>query len=195
MEQDTYLEEAIGEEAETIKPVKNPVGRPTLYKPEYARQAQKLSKMGATDVEMAQFFEVSVDTLYQWANVYEDFSEARKIGKEACDNRIERSLYQKAIGFTREAEKVVIIDDVPVRVKYQEYVPPSDTAMIFWLKNRRRHEWRDRHEIEHGRVGEFDKMSDRELIEFIEVEAREIGVSPEAPALPPPTKGRRRKPV
>lgn len=189
MDQTPYLEEAQGEEAQIVSPSK--VGRPSLYKPEYAKQAYKLCQMGATDIELARFFEVSPETIYQWANVYEEFAESKKVGKAACDNRVERSLYQKAIGFTREAEKVVIIDDVPVKVKYEEYVPPSDTAMIFWLKNRRRHEWRDRHEIEHGRVGEFDKMSDRELLEFIEVEAREIGISPEQAALPPPKKSRR----
>lgn len=191
MAQDSYIEEAAGEEAQIIST--RPVGRPTKYNPDYAKQAYKLCQMGATDIELAKFFEVHLDTIHEWSNVYEEFSEARKVGKEACDNRVERSLYQKALGFTREAEKVVIIDDVPVKVRYEEYVPPSDTAMIFWLKNRRRHEWRDRHEVEHGRVGEFDAMSDRELLEFIEVEAREIGISPEAIQLPPPKKSRRKQ--
>ena len=192
MAQDTYIEEAEGQEADIV-PAKRPVGRPTLYKPEYAEQAYKLCQLGATDIELAKFFNVSLDTIHEWSNVNEEFSESRKVGKKACDDRVERSLYQKALGFTREAEKVVIIDDVPVKVKYEEYVPPSDTAMIFWLKNRRKDQWRDRHEIEHGRVGEFDKMSDRELFEFIEGEAREIGISPETPALPPPKKSRRGK--
>ena len=192
MAQDTYIEEAEGQEADIV-PAKRPVGRPTLYKPEYAEQAYKLCQLGATDIELAKFFNVSLDTIHEWSNVNEEFSESRKVGKKACDDRVERSLYQKALGFTREAEKVVIIDDVPVKVKYEEYVPPSDTAMIFWLKNRRKDQWRDRHEIEHGRVGEFDKMSDRELFEFIEGEAREIGISPEVAALPPPKKSRRGK--
>ena len=192
MAQDSYIEEAEGQEADIV-PAKRPVGRPTLYKPEYAEQAYKLCQLGATDIELAKFFNVSLDTIHEWSNVNEEFSESRKVGKKACDDRVERSLYQKALGFTREAEKVVIIDDVPVKVKYEEYVPPSDTAMIFWLKNRRKDQWRDRHEIEHGRVGEFDKMSDRELFEFIEGEAREIGISPEVAALPPPKKSRRGK--
>jgi hypothetical protein len=135
--------------------------------------------MGATDQELAKFFEVSLDTIHEWSNVNEEFSESRKVGKDACDNRVERSLYQKAMGFYRKAEKIVLIEDVPTVVHYQEYVPPSDTAMIFWLKNRRRDKWRDRQEIEHGRVGEFDRMSDQELVEFIEAEAFEISRSPE----------------
>ena len=161
------------------KPSKHPGGRPTLYKPEYAKQVAKLCQMGATDEEIAKFFEVRVSTIHLWSNAHSEFMEAKKIGKDACDNRVERSLYQKAMGFYREAEKVVLIDDVPTIVKYQEYVPPSDTAMIFWLKNRRKDKWRDRTEVEHGRVGEFDRMSDRELIEFIEAEAFEISRSPE----------------
>ncbi len=35
-----------------------PVGRPTKYKEEYAFQAEKLCRLGATDKEMADFFNI-----------------------------------------------------------------------------------------------------------------------------------------
>ena len=35
-------------------------------------------------------------------------------------------------------------DGEPVEVPYREHVPPSDTACIFWLKNRRPELWNDR---------------------------------------------------
>ena len=33
-----------------------------------------------------------------------------------------------------------------MRAKTREHVPPDTTACIFWLKNRRKDEWRDRQE-------------------------------------------------
>jgi hypothetical protein len=41
-------------------------GRPTKYQPEFAEQAYKLCLLGATDPEMADFFEVCVATVQNW---------------------------------------------------------------------------------------------------------------------------------
>ncbi|MBL3206262.1 terminase, partial [Klebsiella pneumoniae] len=42
------------------------MGRPSKYKPEFAEQAKKLAVLGATDAQMADFFEVSVSTINLW---------------------------------------------------------------------------------------------------------------------------------
>ena len=42
------------------------VGRPTDYKPEYCEQATKLCKLGATDAELGDFFEVTEQTINNW---------------------------------------------------------------------------------------------------------------------------------
>lgn len=47
-------------------------GRPTLFKPEYIEQAKKLALLGATDKELADFFEVDVtedDFLRLWLKI------------------------------------------------------------------------------------------------------------------------------
>ena len=41
-------------------------GRPTLFKPEYVEQAEKLAVLGATDEEIGDFFGVSARTIYRW---------------------------------------------------------------------------------------------------------------------------------
>jgi hypothetical protein len=121
-------------------------GRPTAYKPEYAEQAEKLCKLGATDIELADFFEVSDRTIYRWQSQHPEFCQALKAGKDAADERVERSLYHRATGYTFEAVKIFQHQGQPVTVPYREHVPPDTTAMIFWLKNRRKDQWRDRHE-------------------------------------------------
>jgi len=121
-------------------------GRPSSYKPEFAIQARKLCELGATDAELADFFDVSDRTIYRWSNEHDDFCQALKAGKDAADERVVRALYHKAIGYTHDAVKIFMPKDAPAPVyaPYREHVPPSDTAAIFWLKNRRREEWRDR---------------------------------------------------
>jgi len=37
--------------------------------------------------------------------------------------------------------------DGPVYAPYREHVPPDTTAAIFWLKNRRAKDWRDKREL------------------------------------------------
>lgn len=125
-------------------------GRPALYHKSYAIQAAKLCALGATDKEMADFFEVALSTLSLWKVEYPAFSEALKDAKAVADNRVERSLYQKAVGYTFESEKIFQNDGEVIRAATVEHIPPDTTACIFWLKNRRPQLWRDvwRHEHE-----------------------------------------------
>jgi hypothetical protein len=112
------------------------MARPTAYKPEYAEQAKKLAVMGLTDAELADVFGVSVRTLYNWKATYPALAKALKVGKKAPDDRVERSLYQRAVGYEYESEKVFQHNGTIVRAKTREHVPASVTAAIFWLKNR-----------------------------------------------------------
>jgi hypothetical protein len=142
-------------------------GRPTSYQPEYAAQAEKLCKLGATDADLAEFFGVNTSTIWRWTGRHEAFCNALKSGKEEADERVERSLYQKAIGYEYDAVKIFNANGEPLIVPYREKCAPDTTAAIFWLKNRRSDKWRDVHKHEHGGPGDFDQMSDDELREFI----------------------------
>lgn len=143
-------------------------GRPSGCTPEVIKQTKFLAEMGATMAELAKFFEVAEETICYWQQTNADFSAALKLGRDASDERVVRSMYAKALGFEKVIEEEVVGKDGETKVvKKKIYVPPSDTAAIFWLKNRRKNEWRDRHEYEVGRVGEFDKMSDEELEAFV----------------------------
>lgn len=142
-------------------------GRPSAFRPEYIEQAQKLCKLGATDLEIADFFDVHVSTIYRWKHDHEDFCEALKTGKDACDERVVRSLYARAIGYSFDAEKIHVDKDGGVtRVPYREHVPPDATSMIFWLKNRRRGEFTDRSE-QHLQVDMDLKIDRHEKLEIV----------------------------
>lgn len=125
-----------------------PAGRPSDYSPDYVEQATKLCELGATDEDLAGFFKVNRTTIWRWAQAHEEFCNALKVGKKAADERVASSLYHKAIGYTFDSEKVFQHQGEIVRAPVKEHVPPDTTAAIFWLKNRRPDEWRDKRDIE-----------------------------------------------
>lgn len=120
------------------------MGRPSAYRPEYVEQAKKLCMLGATDIELADFFEVDVRTVYRWKNEHEEFCHALKATKEVADERIERSLYERAAGYERDEVDIRVVGGELVQTPIRKFYPPDTTAAIFWLKNRRPAEWRDK---------------------------------------------------
>jgi hypothetical protein len=120
-----------------------PVGSDT-YKPEYAAQAEKACQAGFTDQELADLFGVSVRTINTWKTRHVDFLQALKAGKTEADDRVERTLYHRAVGYSHEVGKPMVIDKEVRIVTYTERMPPDTTACIFWLKNRNPEEWRDK---------------------------------------------------
>lgn len=120
-----------------------PAGRPTSYKPEYVEQAAKLCKLAATDIEIADFFEVDPATLYRWKATYPKFCEAIKTAKEEADNRVERSLFARATGYEHPEVDIRVVGGKLVKTPIRKFYPPDSVAAIFWLKNRRAKEWRD----------------------------------------------------
>lgn len=120
-----------------------PAGRPTDYKPEYAKQAEKLCRLAATDIEIADFFGVDVRTIYRWKEAHEEFCQALKTGKEIADERVERSLFARATGYEHDEVDIRVIGGEIVKTPIRKYYPPDTTAGIFWLKNRRKDQWRE----------------------------------------------------
>ena len=171
------------------------MGRPSDYRPDFCDQARKLCRLGATDIEVADFLGVSVATLNNWKAAHPAFLDALKEGKSEADTRVVDSLYHRAVGYSFDSEKVQIQrDGSVVRAPIREHVPPDTTAAIFWLKNRRPQDWRDVHKHEVGRPGEFEDKSPDELRAFIAREAAALGVGGPETAAPGIGRGSRTKP-
>lgn len=127
-------------------------GRPTKFKEEYCIQVEKLCKLGATDKEIADFFEVDVSTIAEWKLEYSNFSDSIKAGKDLADANVAERLYQRALGFEHPSEEIKVVSmgkegSVIERVPIIKIYPPDPTAAIFWLKNRQPGKWRDKQEI------------------------------------------------
>lgn len=77
------------------------------------------ARNGLTNEQIAGNMDIVVSTLWEWRKKSPKISNALKIGKDEADIQVENALYKAAL-------------------------EGNTTAMIFWLKNRRSKEWRDK---------------------------------------------------
>ena len=106
------------------------------------------ARNGLTDEQISSNMGIVTSTLYAWKNRYKEISEALKRGKEVVDIEVENSLLKAAKGYFVDEEKTYISEVNGVVTKRKEitkkYIAPNTTAQIFWLKNRKPIEWRDK---------------------------------------------------
>jgi hypothetical protein len=93
--------------------------------------------------------EVSVRTISYWRASKPEFADALKAGKEVADDRVERSLFHRAVGYQHDEVHVSNYQGKVTLTPLVKHYPPDTTAAIFWLKNRKKDEWRDKQEVEH----------------------------------------------
>ena len=126
------------------------VGRKSDYDEAFDQMAYKLSLLGATDKEMANFFEVSEQTLNTWKKEHPSFLESLKAGKEEADAKVAQSLYKRALGYSHPDTDIKVVQNEIVQTEIVKHYPPDTTAAIFWLKNRKSDQWREKQEIDLG---------------------------------------------
>ena len=112
--------------------------------PEGLIKLEGWARDGLTDDQIAKNIGINRDTLYRWKKAHSDISDALKRGKEVIDRQVENALLKRALGYTYD--EVTFEDGVEVK-RVRKQVAPDTTAQIFWLKNRKPEEWRDKREI------------------------------------------------
>jgi hypothetical protein len=130
-------------------------GRPTLYKDEYVKLAYNYCLLGATDADLAKYFDATETTVNNWKIEHQDFFESIKEGRIEADTRVVKSLYKRAIGYDQTTDKIFQFQGAPVVVPTIDHIQPDTTAQIFWLKNRQPAKWRDKIEVDQNISGDF----------------------------------------
>ena len=102
---------------------------------------QGWARDGLIDEQIAHNMGITTKTLYEWKNKYGEISEALKKGKEVIDRQVENALLKRALGYAYD--ETTYEDGVETKRVTKE-VAPDTTAQIFWLKNRKPAEWRDK---------------------------------------------------
>lgn len=149
-------------------------GRPCKYfshvEP-YLEQIAAWCRDGATLEDIAKNLDIAISSLCEYKNKYTELTEALKTTKDIADIKVENSLYKRANGYeyTEVTEEPLwnpitgepVLDKegnqvIRVTKRVTKQVVPDTTAQIFWLKNRKPKEWRDKQEIENHVSGELN---------------------------------------
>lgn len=150
---------------------KNRGGRPSKKDSINMEQVKKLYLAGWDDKQVADFIGVTEQTINNWKIKDHSFFESLKDWKLQADEKVERSLYERACGYKHKAIKIFQYEGKIITADYIEHYPPDTTSCIFWLKNRQPQLWRDaiKHEYDgeikitvealHKKVTEYAKPS------------------------------------
>jgi hypothetical protein len=151
-------------------------GRKSTFLTQYIAIARRMAYLGATDRDLAAAFQTTITNIERWKWKHPAFGGALKLGKKEADERMERSLYQRGLGYSYDAVKIFMPAGAksPVIVPYVEHCPPDTTAAIFWMKNRDPAHWRDAWQLEHV-TGKY-VISDKPLSAEEWIKARAVVV-------------------
>ena len=106
---------------------------------------QGMAREGLTQQQIANNLGISIDTLIENKKKYSEFNDALKKGKEVIDFEVENALLKRALGYEYEEETY---ENGILTKKVKKHVAPDTTAQIFWLKNRKPNNWKDRVETD-----------------------------------------------
>ena len=114
---------------------------------------QGWARDGLTDEQIAHNMGITPSTLYEWKKKFSEISDTLKSGKEVADRAVENALYKSACGYDyqeitkeRRFNKATGQYELMVVKTKTVHVQPSQTAQIFWLKNRKPDRWKDKRE-------------------------------------------------
>lgn len=123
--------------------------------PEGLLKIQGWARDGLSDKQIAHNIGITQTTLYEWQKRFPELSEALKKGKEVVDREVENALLKRAMGYeytevTQEpvTDKDTGATEMRVTKRVTKQIVPDVTAQIFWLKNRKPEEFRDKRDVE-----------------------------------------------
>lgn len=129
--------------------------------PEGLLRIEGWARDGLTEEQIAHNMGIAYSTLKNWKDDHLAILAALKKGKEVVDREVENALFERALGGTHQVRKTFKVkstfyDSQGRKCEREElktgidevYVPGDTTAQIFWLKNRKPEQWRDKQEIQ-----------------------------------------------
>ena len=118
--------------------------------PEGLLKIEGWARDGLTDEQIAFNIGIRRQTLYDWMKRFLVISDTLKRGKEVVDRQVENALLKRALGYEYDEVTCERDDDGDMveTKRVTKQVVPDVTAQIFWLKNRKPSEWRDKQNID-----------------------------------------------
>jgi len=149
-----------------------PIGRPRkTIDPN--KVAEIIGELGGTDAKLAVALGIKPNSLDVWKKRNPELVKTLNQRKLVADQAVEKSLYQRALGYSHKSEKIFLSKDGEiVRAETVEHYPPDPTSCIFWLKNRQQEEWRERREPDINQTNVQINGAARDLVTSIRAFAK-----------------------
>lgn len=150
-------------------------------------QLEAWARDGLTDEQIAHNMGIAYSTLKYWKNDHLAILAALKKGKEVVDIQVENALLKRALGYKyKEVTREKVFNPetgqyelMPTKEVTKEVVPDT-TAQIFWLKNRRPEQWRDKKDVSvEGSLNTVSSLTDDELDDRIAKLKAKLGIANE----------------
>lgn len=139
-----------------------------LKDPDLLTQIEGWAREGHTDKAIAENLGYHDTYFVELKKKHIELAEALKKGRAPHDHLVEIALLQKALGFTKRVQQPIktkevlkgggSIERIEI-VEVDQYFPPSETAQIFWLTNRRADRWK--------RNASEDTNNENNRVEFV----------------------------
>ena len=170
------------QEAKAAPRPADPAGaeRPRPYEVSFARVAKAICRLGGSDLDLADALGVDEQTIEEWAREHAEFREACRFGIDAADASVERSLFQRALGYDRTHVKVFRRRGRIIYAPYRVHVLPDVKAAIYWLAARRPDKW----SLKGGKAKHASTESDIATLlrQLQEIRRTNGGAAPKAPS-------------
>lgn len=116
---------------------------------------------GLSEEQIAKNMGITRPTLWDWKKKELNIFNALKKGREVADYEVENALFKRALGYTIQINEQKIDKDGCVHDTIRDmHVPADTTAQIYWLKNRKPKEWRDKVEQEITSFNRYNIVND-----------------------------------
>lgn len=152
---------------------------------EVIEQVEGLCKLGLTNAQLAEYFNVTPNAIANWAKNNRAFRTAMNRGRTEGDIPVVKSLYQLALGFEKKAVKLFknrvvekfydddgkvvqeISRDEIIEHEYMEYYPPNVKAAIKILNARHRNQWAEQHNVQHQHMHFHSEIDSEQVLSQI----------------------------
>lgn len=144
------------------------------YTDDFPLLVEGFAREGLNDTEIAGKLGIATSTYYDYQNKHTEFSDAIKRGKAPVDVKVENALLKRALGYSYEEKhsEVKINEKGEAKVigikTVTKNVPPDVGAQVFWLTNRKKHNWRNTQHIDHTTKDESMNSNAEELRQIYE---------------------------
>lgn len=150
----------------TKRPARKPnkAGRRGYYEDWMADKASELmGKLGATQKDLAEFFNVNIGTIEYWIRTKSQFKAAVKQARLQKTLKVSQALYHRAVGYSHPdvhimANRVKDYDEEgrliqertePLLIPITKHYPPDTTAAIKMLSILKRDVWAEQTQFQH----------------------------------------------